>query len=159
MAIYNLRVSSSKGRSVVFKFNYITRNENFSWEKDKKYDDFIFAESVNMPDFAKNNPSLFWNSVENYERNNSNDFREIEFTLPHELTIEENIELAQKFVSEILGNKHPYTLAIHSKPSSKENIDNIHCHIIFSERGFPSRCRFSKTYWATAIFFFANMDP
>ena len=96
MAIYNLRVSSSKGRSVVFKFNYITRNENFSWEKDKKYDDFIFAESVNMPDFAKNNPSLFWNSVENYERNNSNDFREIEFTLPHELTIEEIISGLKK---------------------------------------------------------------
>lgn len=134
MAIYNLRMSSAKGRNVVFKFNYITRNENFTWEKDVKYDDFIFAESVNMPDFANNDPHIFWKSVSENEFISYNEFREIEFTLPHELTIEENIELAQKFAGEVLGNKHPYTLAIHSKPSSEENINNIHCHIIFSER-------------------------
>ena len=134
MAIYNLRMSPANGRSAVLKYKYISRTDDFSWEKNEKYDDFLYSENINMPLFAKNNPLSFWENVEKYERIDSNDFREIEFSLPAELSIEENIELSREFATKIFGNNFVYSLAVHSKKSSVDNTDNIHCHIMFSER-------------------------
>lgn len=133
MAIFNLRVSPSKDKSADFKFKYIQRIDNFSWDKQEKYDDFLYGENVNMPLFAKENPLIFWEEAEINERINANVFREIEFSLPNELTQEENIELAREFASKLLGDKYVYSLAVHSKPSTNSE-ENIHCHIMFSER-------------------------
>lgn len=134
MAIFNLKVTPSNGRSAILKFEYIERINNFSWEKKNKYDDFLYSENCNMPLFAKENPIEFWKSAEVFERSNGNVFREIEFSLPHELSEEDNINLAKKFANEIFSDKYVYSLAIHSKPSNEDNINNIHCHIMFSER-------------------------
>ena len=134
MAIFNLHMSSAKGRSVVRKFNYNTREEEYSYEIDDKYDDFIYAEHVNMPVFAQNNPNEFWKSVEEYERINANTFREIELSIPNELNDEERIEVVNEFAKKIFKDEYVYSLAIHNKKSSVDDVDNIHCHIIFSER-------------------------
>ncbi len=134
MAIYNLRVEPDRGRSAVYRYEYTLRVNDFSWEKDSKYDDFLFGQSVNMPDFASEDPKLFWESCENYERANANTFRTIDFSLPTELSDEENIELAAKFAEELFGDKFVYSMAVHSKPSGVQSIQNIHCHIMFSER-------------------------
>lgn len=134
MAIFNLRMSLANGRSAVNKFEYIERINNFSWEKENKYDDFLYSENCNMPIFAKENPIEFWKNAEMFERSNSNIFREIEFSLPHELSEVENINLAKEFANKIFSDKYVYSLAVHSKPSNEDNINNIHCHIMFSER-------------------------
>lgn len=134
MAIYNLRVEPDRGRSAVYRYEYTLRVNDFSWEKDSKYDDFIFGQNVNMPDFASEDPKLFWESCENYERANANTFRTIDFSLPTELSDEENIELAARFAEELFGDKFVYSMAVHSKPSGVQSIQNIHCHIMFSER-------------------------
>lgn len=134
MAIYNLRVEPDRGRSAVYRYEYTLRVNDFSWEKNSKYDDFLFGQNVNMPDFASEDPKLFWESCENYERANANTFRTIDFSLPTELSDEENIELAAKFAEELFGDKFVYSMAVHSKPSGVQSIQNIHCHIMFSER-------------------------
>lgn len=134
MAIYNLRVEPDRGRSAVYRYEYTLRVNDFSWEKDSKYDDFLFGQNVNMPDFASEDPKLFWESCENYERANANTFRTIDFSLPAELSDEENIELAARFAEELFGDKFVYSMAVHSKPSGVQSIQNIHCHIMFSER-------------------------
>lgn len=134
MAIYNLRVEPDRGRSAVYRYEYTLRVNDFSWEKNSKYDDFLFGQNVNMPDFASEDPKLFWESCENYERANANTFRTIDFSLPTELSDEENIELAARFAEELFGDKFVYSMAVHSKPSSAQSIQNIHCHIMFSER-------------------------
>lgn len=134
MAIYNLRVEPDRGRSAVYRYEYTLRVNDFSWEKDSKYDDFLFGQNVNMPDFASEDPKLFWESCENYERANANTFRTIDFSLPTELSDEENIELAARFAEELFGDKFVYSMAVHSKPSGVQSIQNIHCHIMFSER-------------------------
>lgn len=134
MAIYNLRVEPDRGRSAVYRYEYTLRINDFSWEKNSKYDDFLFGQNVNMPDFASEDPKLFWESCENYERANANTFRTIDFSLPTELSDEENIELAARFAEELFGDKFVYSMAVHSKPSSAQSIQNIHCHIMFSER-------------------------
>ena len=134
MAIYNLRVEPDRGRSAVYRYEYTLRVNDFSWEKDSKYDDFLFGQNVNMPGFASEDPKLFWESCENYERANANTFRTIDFSLPTELSDEENIELAARFAEELFGDKFVYSMAVHSKTSSAQSIQNIHCHIMFSER-------------------------
>ena len=147
MAIYNLRVEPDRGRSAVYRYEYTLRVNDFSWEKDSKYDDFLFGQSVNMPDFASEDPKLFWESCENYERANANTFRTIDFSLPTELSDEENIELAAKFAEELFGDKFVYSMAVHSKPSGVQSIQNIHCHIMFSERKLDGIERDSKEFF------------
>ena len=144
MAIYNLRVEPDRGRSAVYRYEYTLRVNDFSWEKDSKYDDFLFGQNVNMPDFASEDPKLFWESCENYERANANTFRTIDFSLPTELADEENIELAARFAEELFGDKFVYSMAVHSKPSSAQSIQNIHCNIMFSERKIDGIERDSK---------------
>ena len=134
MAVYNLRAQDDRGRSAVYRYEYTLRINNFSWEKDSKYDDFLFGQNVNMPAFASEDPRVFWESCENYERANANTFRTIDFSLPAELSDEENIELAARFAEELFDDKFVYSMAVHSKPSSVQSIQNIHCHIMFSER-------------------------
>lgn len=147
MAIYNLRVEPDRGRSAVYRYEYTLRVNDFSWEKDSKYDDFLFGQNVNMPDFASEDPKLFWESCENYERANANTFRTIDFSLPTELSDEENIELAARFAEELFGDKFVYSMAVHSKPSSAQSIQNIHCHIMFSERKLDGIERDSKEFF------------
>ena len=147
MAIYNLRVEPDRGRSAVYRYEYTLRVNDFSWEKDSKYDDFLFGQNVNMPNFASEDPKLFWESCENYERANANTFRTIDFSLPTELSDEENIELAAKFAEELFGDKFVYSMAVHSKPSGVQSIQNIHCHIMFSERKLDGIERDSKKFF------------
>lgn len=147
MAIYNLRVEPDRGRSAVYRYEYTLRVNDFSWEKDSKYDDFLFGQNVNMPDFASEDPKLFWESCENYERANANTFRTIDFSLPAELSDEENIELAARFAEELFGDKFVYSMAVHSKLSGVQSIQNIHCHIMFSERKLDGIERDSKEFF------------
>ena len=147
MAIYNLRVEPDRGRSAVYRYEYTLRVNDFSWEKDSKYDDFLFGQNVNMPDFASEDPKLFWESCENYERANANTFRTIDFSLPTELSDEENIELTARFAEELFGDKFVYSMAVHSKPSGVQSIQNIHCHIMFSERKLDGIERDSKEFF------------
>ena len=147
MAIYNLRVEPDRGRSAVYRYEYTLRVNDFSWEKDSKYDDFLFGQNINMPDFASEDPKLFWESCENYERANANTFRTIDFSLPTELSDEENIELAARFAEELFGDKFVYSMAVHSKPSGVQSIQNIHCHIMFSERKLDGIERDSKEFF------------
>ena len=52
-----------------------------------------------------------------------------------ELSDEENIELAQGLLkTNFLVTSLFCLMAVHSKPSSAQSIQNIHCHIMFSER-------------------------
>lgn len=132
MAIYNLNVGTAKGKYALTKYEYNMREGLYS--KGKKGEELIYKTNENMPSFAANNPRFFWKSADEYERANSNQYRKIEFSLPHELSEKENIKLANQYAKELLGNNFPYSLAIHKKRTQENSIDNIHCHIIFHER-------------------------
>ncbi|OOF46697.1 hypothetical protein BKK51_01790 [Rodentibacter trehalosifermentans] len=132
MAIYHLnvrRVSKAKGQSALAKSNYINRDDKYS----SRFDDLKFSQSGNMPMFAQNNPSLFWESADIYERSNARVCTEIEFALPRELNLEQQQILVNEFIKQTIDNdKHklPYSFAIHNDPEN----NNPHCHLIFSER-------------------------
>lgn len=135
MAIFNISVQPAKNRSPIERYDYVLRIGKYSPENNKdKYDDIIYGENINMPSFSQDDPRYFWECAEVYEDVNANLFRTIDFSLPYELSDEENIELAKKFAKELFGESYVYSLAIHSKPSTDEDKRNIHCHIMFYER-------------------------
>ena len=111
---------------------YIERKEAFS--RKVEYEDLVYSEDRNMPEWAKENSNIFWKSSEIYERANGRTYSEFLIALPHELSNEENKELVDKFCMDTFGKSFVYSYGIHSKPSSEENIQNIHVHIMFCER-------------------------
>ena len=111
---------------------YIERKEAFS--RKVEYEDLVYSEDRNMPEWAKENSNIFWKSSEIYERANGRTYSEFLIALPHELSNEENKELVDKFCMDTFGESFVYSYGIHSKPSSEENIQNIHVHIMFCER-------------------------
>lgn len=144
MAICRFSVTNSTthNTSASSHADYIKREGKYSPEYQKEneivlpksYEDLIYKEDFNMPEFGKENSTLFWTASEQFERSNGRTYTQFEISLPHEINDEDNIKLIKEFSNEIFTNKFPYTLAVHKKPSSKKDTDNIHAHIMFCER-------------------------
>lgn len=132
MAIYHLTASTGSirnGQSARAKYDYVAREGDYAKREDK----LLHAESGHMPSWAADDPALYWQSADDFERANARLFKEIEFALPIELTLEQNIALARQFAEELTGNvdggKLPFTLAVHGGFDH-----NPHCHLVLSER-------------------------
>ena len=86
-----------------------------------------------MPEFAQADPLAFWVAADAYERANGRTYTELQIALPRELDKAQREQLAREAAREILGDRFAYTLAVH-KPLAKDNIDQPHMHLMFSER-------------------------
>lgn len=87
-----------------------------------------------LPAWAKNDPVVFFAAADRYERANGERYKEIEFSLPNELTLEQQKEIIQPFLDHHLKN-HYYAYAIHEKIGAmSENERHPHVHIMFSTR-------------------------
>jgi hypothetical protein len=91
------------------------------------------VESGNMPEFAQADPHSFWVAADAHERANGRTYTELQIALPRELDPAQRQELAKDVTRELLGDRFAYTLAVHS-PLAKDNIDQPHMHLMFSER-------------------------
>jgi MobA/MobL family len=91
------------------------------------------VESGNMPEFARENPHSFWEAADAFERKNGRAYTELQIALPRELAPEQRHELARETTRELLGERFAYTLAVHT-PLAKDNIEQPHMHLMFSER-------------------------
>lgn len=96
-------------------------------------EDVIQVGYGNMPNWVESDPWWFWKAADTYERKNAAVYREHEITLPCELTLDQQIELAMKHIADIAGAK-PYQYAIHEKSSSLEGLINTHLHLMVSDR-------------------------
>ena len=129
MSSYHHRIKSGKKGTAAGHAAYITRQGRHS-----SLEDLIFTEHGNMPEWAKDNPMLFWKTGDRNERANGAVYREHEIALPNELTPEQQIELARNIKTTIVGDTKPYQLAIHVPASSLEGVPNTHVHLMFSDR-------------------------
>jgi hypothetical protein len=91
------------------------------------------VESGNMPEFAQADPLSFWAAADAHERKNGRAYTELQIALPRELNPEQRGELAREATRELLGERFAYTLAVHT-PLAKDNIEQPHMHLMFSER-------------------------
>ena len=131
MASYHLSVKvGAKGKASAHA-EYIEREGEYKLKNNEKLE---AVEHGNMPEWAQNNPNIFWQCADEFERKNGSTYREIEIALPRELTLQQRKELVQTFVEQELGEKHAYTWAIHNPKASIEGGEQPHAHIMYSER-------------------------
>lgn len=82
-----------------------------------------------------------WKQIAKFEKDNqksnekNNEAREIMLALPNSLIDNptKTEEIINEFIEKNIGKDHPYHYTIHQKAKSKTQ-DNLHCHIVFSER-------------------------
>lgn len=132
MASYHFnfqRLSKNKGNLAKSKFNYISRQGKYEMR-----DGFQFAESHNMPIFAKNDPSKFWDGADIHERQNATVAAELKIALPRELNLEQQKQIIRSFIMRELSHV-PVSYAIHN---DKDN-HNPHAHLMFSFRILDAR--------------------
>ena len=152
MAIYHLSAkvgSRSTGQSAAAKYAYICREGRYRDDRhcaDKR--ELVYTESEMLPAWAADNPALYWQSADLYERANGRLFQQIVFALPRELSAEAQIEVAREFAMEVTNTKNgflPYTLAVHSGKG-----ENPHAHLMISERVHDGHERTPETWFKRA---------
>ena len=132
MAIGMLKLrNGSKGKGVAH-FNYIMREDKYKPHADKleKFEDYGHG---NMPEWAKDNPKIFWQEADKHERQNGRIYKEHIIALPRELNEAQRLELVNDWIKSEIGDKHPYSFAIHT-PQGMDGKDQPHVHFMFSQR-------------------------
>ena len=144
MATYHLRVKNDtqpSGTKVSAKrhADYILR------EDGKSHADYINREGAQsertdcilkgnqLPKWAKGSAQKFFSAATRYEDKRNRRYKEIELSLPNELTLEQNREIVDKFIANHVAN-HYYAYAIHEKTGELSGERHPHVHIMFSER-------------------------
>lgn len=102
-------------------------------DKYSSREDIAHVRAGNMPSWAAVDPLLFWDAADNNERANGRTYHEFEFAIPREITLEEAKELVEAWITESLGERHPWMYGIHQK-LAEDGLPNIHCHLMFSDR-------------------------
>lgn len=130
MAIARLSVKTGGVGKAAAHAEYIERDGKY---EKKKSDDLEYSDSGNMPIWASEKPQLFWQAADLYERKNGSTYREFEIALPRELSPEQRIDLVQDFITQEIGSKYPYQVAIHN-PKAMDGLEQPHAHLMFNER-------------------------
>lgn len=132
MAIGMLKLrNGSKGKGVAH-FNYIMREDKYKPHAEK-LEKLEAIGHGNMPEWAKDNPKIFWQEADKHERENGRVYKEHIIALPRELNEAQRLELVKDWIKNEIGDKHPYSFAIHT-PQGMDGKDQPHVHFMFSQR-------------------------
>lgn len=108
MAIYHLTAktgSRNGGQSAKAKADYIQREGRYSRDRAE----VLHTQSGHLPEWAER-PADYWDAADLYERANGRLFKEVEFALPVELTLDQQRELVDEFARHLTeGERLPYT--------------------------------------------------
>lgn len=155
MAIYHFTVktfSRAKGRNAIAAAAYrhgqnfldekTGRCFHFTNKKDVEYSELLIPE--NAPEWVKDLAKLdsheasqkLWNAVEAFEkRKDAQTAREVEFSLPHELTSEQRLDLAREFIRDNFTSKGMIAdFVIHNHFDGEEKIEKPHVHVMLTMR-------------------------
>lgn len=128
------RQKDGRKLSAKLHYDYIARQDKYAHLKGRQ-EDFVLAESGNLPAWAHGNAGTFWKEAEDHRSPSGTAYREIEIGLQEELSLEDNMALLKGFMNEFHIDNYAYTFALHSKDSSLEQGHvNIHAHLMFCEK-------------------------
>lgn len=131
LATYFVKLSNGHKGQAADKCDYINRDGKYKSETLRQ--ELVAQEDFNLPSWAPN-AKAFFEAADRYERNNGITFKQFIIMLPCELSIEENIKISQDIKDKIIGNHKAGTWAIHNKQAVTANVQNIHLHLMNSER-------------------------
>ena len=107
---------------------YINRENAFA-----KKGGCVYQQS-RLPDWAHGSAKAFFSAADAYSPKNSTRYKEFEFSLQNELTLEQNLEIVNRFIEQVLPHQY-YALAVHDKIGALSGeTHNLHCHLMFSPR-------------------------
>jgi hypothetical protein len=106
--------------------DYLTRATNGR-------DDLRHTQLTYFPSWANDNASTFFKASQDYERKNGRWATALQCALPRELSREQQIALANDFVTHALKD-HPSLTVLHAPVSKADGLEQPHIHILFSER-------------------------
>jgi len=131
LAIYRFSIkhgSRAKGTSAGAHARYILREERYNYGAHE----LRHTKSANIPLWAENS-IYFWDKADEFESVNARLYTEFEISLPRELSVEQQIFLAEEFIKNEIGDRHPYTMAMHES-LALDGKTNPHIHVMFSTR-------------------------
>jgi hypothetical protein len=131
MALARLSVGIGKKGMAAPHAMYVAREGKYA--KPENLEELEFSGHGNMPKWAENEPSFFWQMSDAYERANGNSYREHVIALPRELTSEQRHNLVLEWIEQELGTDHAYQYGIHNHLALDDE-DQPHCHLMFSDR-------------------------
>ena len=131
MALARLSVGIGKKGMAAPHAMYVAREGKYA--KPENLEELEFSVHGNMPKWAENEPSFFWQMSDAYERANGNSYREHVIALPRELTSEQRHNLVLEWIEQELGTDHAYQYGIHNHLALDDE-DQPHCHLMFSDR-------------------------
>lgn len=107
---------------------YINREASFSMRGGVK------AMGHHLPKWAKDSPLRFFHAADRFERANGERYKEIIFSLPNELSLEQQREIVDMFLAHHMEN-HYHAWAIHDKIGAMSDGErHPHVHLMFSTR-------------------------
>jgi hypothetical protein len=132
MAVPHMKIKTGGAGKAAPHAEYIAREGEYA-KRLETGEKLEYTEHGNMPTWAQHNPAEFWKAADLYERKNGSTYREFEIALPRELDEQQRIELLKDWVKQEIGDKHPYSLAIHN-PKAMDGGEQPHAHLMFNER-------------------------
>lgn len=131
MASFHSSIKNGKKGKAANHSAYIGREGKFG--RGDKGDDLKLRMHGNLPAWANDQPAIFWNAADKFERSNGTAYVEYELALPQELSTAQNIELVGQFVEKVAGPK-PYEFAIHAPEAALGKVNQPHVHIMVNNR-------------------------
>jgi hypothetical protein len=128
MTSYHLEIKSGKKGAAAEHGKYIARDGTY-----RRRGDLIATGYGNMPEWAKDNPAIFWKASDRFERANGATYRELIIALPNEFTLAQYQAFVLKAIQGLIGNK-PYQYAIHRSEAKLGEVANTHLHLMYSDR-------------------------
>lgn len=95
--------------------------------------DLVLSGYGNLPAWAGGDPEVLWRAADEHERVNGATYRELIIALPNELAGPPLLPLVEDLVHELVGAR-PYQYAVHSPRSSLQGAQNLHIHLMYSDR-------------------------
>lgn len=132
MASYHLTATVGGSGASADHAAYIGRDGKH--KKKVAEDDLEAAGHGNLPEWARDDPHVFWQAADDHERANGSTYREFVVALPRELSPSQRQSLVEDFIRQELGDRHVYLWGIHNPKAALEGGEQPHAHIMYSER-------------------------
>ena len=145
MAVAVVKFKNGKKSMGVPHFDYIMRDGKYAIKADD-LERLVTADSGNMPEWAMNDPKFYWSMADELERENGRIYKEHIIALPRGLDDQQLEQLARDLIKEHIGDKHPYSFAIHA-PLATDGLEQPHLHFMYSERTLDGIERGSDTFF------------
>ena len=145
MAVAVVKFKNGKKGMGTPHFDYIMRDGKYAMQADD-LERLVTSDSGNMPEWAMNDPKFYWSMADELERENGRIYKEHIIALPRELDDQQLEQLARDLIKEHIGDKHPYSFAIHA-PQASDGKEQPHLHFMYSERTQDGIERGSDTFF------------